>query len=280
MTCKFCVILKIDLFMKNRMTYIILFLFAFIFQLNAQLQYVDYEYVDGTKEREAIDMRRITFRYYYNDRLSYRIKKFSIDNVFDTLRPFDTAQNALRAICSDKLSFSFKDGEPSEVSGPYEIPSSMGNTMRILFSYGFKLDKKDADNGIMAISFYSYSLPDFAYHNGKQISSISGSIGYSKFRNIPSSILNEELKENLKPFYLAPILLKGTSNVADASYIKFVSSSLSNEMAVNRVMVINNLKRMGYTLTSQKGVFPLTYQNDKGSSILMYETYIMIKVSK
>ena len=31
MTCKFCVILKIDLFMKNRITYIILFLFAFIF---------------------------------------------------------------------------------------------------------------------------------------------------------------------------------------------------------------------------------------------------------
>ena len=36
--------------MNNRITYIILFLFAFIFQLNAQLQYVDYEYVDGTKE--------------------------------------------------------------------------------------------------------------------------------------------------------------------------------------------------------------------------------------
>ena len=280
MTCKFCVILKIDLFMKNRMTYIILFLFAFIFQLNAQPQYIDYEYVDGTKEREAIDMRRITFQYCYNDRLSYRIKNFSIDNVFDTLRPVDIVQNALRAICSDKLSFSFKDGEPSEVSGPYEIPSSMGNTMRILFSYGFKLDKKDADNGIMAISFYSYSLPDFAYHNGKQISSISGRFSYFKFKTIRSTILNDDLAENLNPFYLAPITLTGSSDVSDASYIKFVFPSSSNELAVARVTVINNLKRMGYTLTSQKGVFPLTYQNPNGNTIMMYETYIMVKVTE
>ena len=266
--------------MKYRVTYIILFLFAFLFPSIAQNSFIEYEYVDGTKERNTIDMGRMSFQYYYTEGLTYRIRNIYIDNVYDTLTPMDIEQNALRASCSDKLSFSFKDGEPSEVSGPYEMSSSMGNTMRILFSYGFKLDKKDADNGIMAISFYSYSLPDFAYHNGKQISSVSGSIGYSKFRNIPSSILNEELKENLKPFYLAPILLKGTSDVADASYIKFVSSSLSNEMAVNRVTVINNLKRMGYTLTSQKGVFPLTYQNDKGNTILMYETYIMVEVSK
>ena len=264
--------------MKYRVTYIILFLFAFLFQLNAQPQYIDYEYVDGTKEREAIDMRRMSFMYCYNDRLSYRIKNFSIDNVFDTLRPVDIVQNALRAICSDKLSFSFKDGEPSEVSGPYEIPSSMGNTMRILFSYGFKLDKKDADNGIMAISFYSYSLPDFAYHKGKQISSISGRFSYFKFKTIRSTILNDDLADNLNPFYLAPITLTGTSDVSDASYIKFVFPSSSNELAVARVTVINNLKRMGYTLTSQKGVFPLTYQNQNGNTILMYETYIMVKV--
>ena len=155
--------------MKSRIAYIILLLMTFIFPSFSQNSYIEYEYVDGTKEREAIDMRRMSFKYCYNDRLSYRIKNFSIDNVFDTLRPVDIAQNALRAICSDKLSFSFKDGEPSEVSGPYEMSSSMGNTMRILFSYGFKLDKKDADNGIMAISFYSYSLPDFAYHNGKML---------------------------------------------------------------------------------------------------------------
>ena len=262
--------------MKYRVTYIILFLFAFIFQLNAQSQYIDYEYVDGTKEREAIDMRRMSFKYCYNDRLSYRIKNFSIDNVFDTLRPVDIVQNALRSICSDKLSFSFKDGEPSEVSGPYEMPSSMGNTIRILFSYGFKLDKKDADNGIMAISFYSYELPDFAYHNGKQVSSISGRISYFKFKSITSTILNDELAENLKPFYLAPITLTGISDVADASYIKFISPSSSNEMAVNRVMVINNLKRMGYTLRSQKGVFPLIYKKDNASTVKMYETYIEV----
>ena len=267
--------------MKNRMTYIILFLFAFIFQLKAQPQYVEYEYVDGTKEREAIDMRRITFQYCYNDRLSYRIKNFSIDNVFDTLRPVDIAQNALRAICSDKLFFSFKDGEPSEVSGPYEIPSSMGNTMRILFSYGFKLDKKDADNGIMAISFYSYSLPDFAYHNGKQISSISGRISYFKVKTIPSKILNDELRENLKPFYPTSLIEK-----SDGSYLDFVSPSYNedekntklNGLSLECVNLTNNLKRMGYTLTSQKGVFPLTYQNQNGNTILMYETSIMVKV--
>ena len=192
--------------MKSRIAYIILLLMTFVFPSVAQNSYIDYEYVDGTKEREAIDMRRITFQYCYNDRLSYRIKNFFIDNVFDTLRPVDIAQNALRAICSDKLSFSFKDGEPYEVSGPYEIPSSMGNTMRILFSYGFKLDKKDADNGIMAISFYSYSLPDFAYHNGKQISSISGRFSYFKFKTIRSTILNDDLADNLNPFYLAPTI--------------------------------------------------------------------------
>ncbi|MEE1260770.1 MAG: hypothetical protein U0K66_11385, partial [Paludibacteraceae bacterium] len=116
------------------------------------------------------------------------------------------------------------------------------------------------------------------YHNGKQISSISGRISYFKFKTIKSTILNEDLAENLNPFYLAPITLTGSSDVSDASYIKFIFSTLSNELAVARVTVINNLKRMGYTLTSQKGVFPLTYQNQNGNTILMYETYIMVKV--
>ncbi len=275
MTCKFCVFLKIDLIMKYRVTYIILFLFAFLFQLNAQLQYVDYEYVDGTKEREAIDMRRITFQYCYNDRLSYRIKNFSIDNVFDTIRPMDLARNESRKLIDDVLHIKFRDGEPVSVSGPFNMTSMGGFRMD---SYGFRSDKKDADNGIMSISFYSYELPDFAYHNGKQISSISGRISYFKFKTIKSTILNDDLAENLNPFYLAPITLTGSSDVSDASYIKFIFSTLSNELAVARVTVINNLKRMGYTLTSQKGVFPLIYQNQNGNTILMYETYIMVKV--
>ena len=264
--------------MKYRVTYIILFLFAIIFQLSAQISYVEYQYVDGTKEKNTIEFERMSFQYSQSERLTYMIRNIYIADVFDTLTPMDIAQNVSRPTCSDKLIFSFKDGEPSEVSGPYEMSSSMGNTMRILFSYGFKLDKKDADNGIMAISFYSYSLPDFAYHNGKQISSISGRISYFKFKTIRSTILNDELVENLKPFYLAPISLKGTSDVSDESYINFVFPSSSNELAVARVTVINNLKRMGYTLTSQKGVFPLTYQNQNGNTILMYETSIMVKV--
>ena len=130
----------------------------------------------------------------------------------------------------------------------------------------------------MSISFYSYELPDFAYHNGKQISSISGRISYFKFKTIRSTILNDDLAENLNPFYLAPITLTGTSDVSDASYIEYIFPSSYNELAVARVKVINNLKRMGYTLTSQKGVFPLTYQNKNGNTILMYETSIMVKV--
>ncbi len=264
--------------MKYRVTYIILFLFAIIFQLSAQISFIEYQYVDGTKEKNTIEFERMSFQYYHNEGLTYRIRNIYIDNVFDTLTPMDIEQNALRASCSDKLIVSFNEGEPSEVSGPYEMSSSMGNTMRILFSYGFKLDKKDADNGIMSISFYSYELPDFAYHNGKQISSISGRISYFKFKTIRSTILNDDLADNLNPFYLAPISLKGTSDISDASYINFVFPSSSNELAVARVTVINNLKRMGYTLTSQKGVFPLTYQNQNGNTILMYETSIMVKV--
>ena len=263
--------------MKYRVTYIILFLFAIIFQLSAQISFVEYQYVDGTKEREAIDMGRMSFMYCHNEGLTYRITDICIDNVFDTIRPMDLARNESRKLIDDVLHIKFRDGEPVSVSGPFNMTSMGGFRMD---SYGFRSDKKDADNGIMAISFYSYSLPDFAYHNGKQISSISGRFSYFKFKTIKSTILNDDLADNLNPFYLAPITLTGSSDVSDASYIKFIFSTLPNELAVARVKVINNLKRMGYTLRSQKGVFPLTYQNDKGSSILIYETYIIVKVTE
>ena len=261
--------------MKNRITYIMLFLFAFLFPSVAQNSYVEYEYIDGTKESNIIDMERMSFKYCHNEGLTYRITDICIDNVFDRIMPMDLARNESRKLIDDVLHIKFRDGEPVSVSGPFNMTSMGGFRMD---SYGFKLDKKDADNGIMAISFYSYSLPDFAYHNGKQISSISGRISYFKFKTIKSTILNEDLAENLNPFYLAPITLTGTSDVSDASYIEFISPSSYNELAVARVTVINNLKRIGYTLTSQKGVFPLTYQNQDGNTILMYEDYIMVKV--
>ena len=261
--------------MKYRILYIMLFLFAFLFPSVAQNSYIEYEYVDGTKESNIIDMERMSFKYCHNEGLTYRITDICIDNVFDTIRPMDLARNESRKLIDDVLHIKFRDGEPVSVSGPFNMTSMGGFRMD---SYGFRSDKKDADNGIMSISFYSYELPDFAYHNGKQISSISGRISYFKFKTIKLTILNDDLADNLNPFYLAPITLTGTSDVSDASYIKFIFSTLPNELAVARVTVINNLKRMGYTLTSQKGVFPLTYQNQNGNTILMYETNIMVKV--
>ena len=275
MTCKIFDNINIDLFMKYRILYIMLFLFAFLFPSVAQNSYIEYEYVDGTKESNIINMERMSFKYCHNEGLTYRITDICIDNVFDTIRPMDLARNESRKLIDDVLHIKFRDGEPVSVSGPFNMTSMGGFRMD---SYGFRSDKKDADNGIMSISFYSYELPDFAYHNGKQISSISGRISYFKFKAIKSTILNDDLAENLNPFYLAPITLTGSSDVSDASYIKFIFSTLSNELAVARVTVINNLKRMGYTLTSQKGVFPLTYQNQNGNTILVYETNIMVKV--
>lgn len=255
--------------MKSRVAYIFLLLMTFVFPSIAQDSYIDYEYADGTMERSTIDLDRIHFTYFPKEGSSFIIKEILIENVFDTLTPMNIGQKESRLRYSDKLNVSFYDGEPSGMSGPFMIK---GHLDRYVFRSGIV----DANNGIMVVSFNADKR--YAYHNGKQISSIHGSIVYSKFRIIPASILSEELIENLKPFYLAPITLTGTSDVSDASYIKFVFPSSSNELAIARVTVINNLKRMGYTLTSQKGVFPLTYQNQDGNTILMYETSIMVKV--
>ena len=253
--------------MKSRIAYIILLLMTFVFPSVAQNSYIEYEYVDGTKERNTIGTERFYCRYYQNEGSSYRIKTIYIDNVFDTLIPNMGSQ------IFDKLIFKFNDGELSDVIGP--SLQCMGDR---LDSYEYKLDKVNPKAGIMSVLFKSNSLPRFAYHNGKQISSISGRISYSRVKTIKSTILNDDLAENLNPFYLAPITLTGTSDVSDASYIEYIFPSSYNELAVARVEVINNLKRIGYTLTSQKGVFPLTYQNQDGNTIMMYETYIMVKV--
>ena len=50
-----------------------------------------------------------------------------------------------------------------------------------------------------------------------------------------------------------------------------------NDLSLERVAVINNLKRMGYTLTSAKGVFPLTYQDKDGNKISTKEQEIAEK---
>ncbi len=261
--------------MKSRIAYIILLLMTFVFPSFSQNSYIDYEYVDGTKERNTIGTERFYCRYYQNEGSSYRIKTIYIDNVFDTLIPNIGSQ------IFDKLIFVFNDGELSYLAGPRYI-YSMGNR---LDNYVYNSDKVNPKAGIMAVSFNSNKLPNFAYHNGKQISSISGRISYFKVKTISSKMLNDELKENLKPFYLDPTLLTGKSS---GLYIKFISPSYDknakkanlNDLSIERVNVIKNLKQMGYTLTSQKGVFPLTYQNPNGNTIMMYETYIMVKVTE
>ena len=45
--------------MKSRIAYIILFLTSFIFPSIAQDSYVEYEYVDGTKETDIISFDRL-----------------------------------------------------------------------------------------------------------------------------------------------------------------------------------------------------------------------------
>ena len=254
--------------MKSRIAYIFLLLMTFVFPSIAQDSYIDYEYVDGTKERNTIGTERFYCRYYQNEGSSYRIKTIYIDNVFDTLIPNMGSQ------IFDKLIFKFNDGELSDVIGP--SLQCMGDR---LDSYEYKLDKVNPKAGIMSVLFKSNSLPRFAYHNGKQISSISGRISYSRVKTIKSTILNDELRENLKPFYPTSLIEK-----SDGSYLDFVSPSYNeNEkntklygLSLERVKVINNLKQMGYRLTSLKGEFPLIYKKDNASTVKMYETYIEV----
>ncbi|MEE1083173.1 MAG: hypothetical protein UH850_05480 [Paludibacteraceae bacterium] len=259
--------------MKFRISYIILFLFAFIFPSIAQDSYIDYEYVDGTKEREAISSDRMECRYTFDKGSSYIISSIFIFNVFEPKK------GDLYYSC---LGVSFKNGELSSATGPRSY-TSMGDFNP--FQYDLKLGKIDSNKGIMTVCFKSKDTnPTTSRHNGKQIKSISGCISYSRLKIIPSTILNEELKDNLKPFYLDTTRLTGNSY---CSYIKFISPSYDenakkinmNDLSLERVAVINNLKRMGYTLTSAKGVFPLTYQDKDGNKILMYETYIMVVIT-
>ena len=260
--------------MKYRVTYIILFLFAFIFPSIAQDSFVEYEYVDGTKETDIISFDRMECKYSLDKGKSYIISNIFIHGVFEPKKgdPYISC-----------LWISFKNGEPSNAIGPRSY-TSMGNYYT-LFQYDLCSGKTVANNGITTVLFKSKDTnPTTSRHNGKQIKSISGCISYSRLKIIPTTILNEELKDNLKPFYLDTTRLTGNSY---CSYIKFISPSYDenakkinmNDLSLERVAVINNLKRMGYTLTSAKGVFPLTYQDKDGNKILMYETYIMVVIT-
>ena len=255
--------------MKNRITYIILFLFAFIFQLNAQPQYVEYEYVDGTKEREALNPNLIVYkRSFWND--VYSMTSINIDFVFDSLFVTPNSTNPVRA--DHRLIILFQDSKPNAIQFP-RFFNSMGNTL----PQDIIIDSKEStSNNRTVMTFKTIDKSLFFFHNGKQIASISGRLEYVKDKNIPASVIDSDMREMFLPFSHEEWTESTTGSTLKISNRSH--SSLYNEMAVTRVKIINNLKRMGYTLTSQKGVFPLTYQNQNGNTILMYETSIMVKV--
>ena len=268
MAYKVCLILKIDLFMKFRISYIILFLFAFIFHLNAQNQYLEYEYVDGTKERESLIPNQIVYkRSLWND--VYSMTSINIDFVFDSVfaRPNSPIPNRV----DHRLIILFQDSKPNAIQFP-RFFNSMGNTL----PQDIIIDSKEStSNNRTVMTFKTIDKSLFFFHNGKQIASISGRLEYVKDKTISPSVIDSDMR---KIFF--PLCHEVWTESTTGSTLKISTGSfkpLPNEMAVARVRVINNLKRMGYTLTSQKGVFPLTYQNQDGNTILVYESYILIR---
>lgn len=267
MTYKIFDILKIDLFMKNRMIYIILVLFAFIFQLKAQPQYVEYEYVDGTKERESLIPNQIVYkRSFWND--VYSMTSINIDYVFDSVfaRPNSPIPNRV----DHRMIILFQDSKPNAIQFP-RFFNSMGNTL----PQDIIIDSKEStSNNRTVMTFKTIDKSLFFFHNGKQIASISGRLEYVKDKTISPSVIDSDMR---KIFF--PLCHEVWTESTTGSTLKISTGSfkpLPNEMAVTRVKIINNLKRMGYVLTSSKGVFPLTYQNQDGKSILIYETYVLI----
>jgi len=266
---KGCLILKIDLFMKFRISYIILFLFAFIFHLNAQNQYLEYEYVDGTKERESLIPNLIVYkRSFWND--VYSMTSIKIDFAFDSLFVPPNSTNPVRA--DHRLIILFQDSKPNAIQFPRPF-NVMYNTMPL----DIDIDSKEStSNNQTIMTFKSVgNFPNSTFHKGKQVSSISGRLEYVKDKSISPSVIDSDMR---KIFF--PLCHEVWTESTTGSTLKISTGSfkpLPNEMAVARVRVINNLKRMGYTLTSQKGVFPLTYQNQDGNTILVYESYILIR---
>ena len=254
--------------MKYRVTYIILFLFAFIFHLNAQNQYLEYEYVDGTKEKESLNPNQIVYkRSFWND--VYSMTSINIDFVFDSVfaRPNSPIPNRV----DHRMIILFQDSKPNAIQFP-RFFNSMGNTL----PQDIIIDSKEStSNNRTVMTFKTTDKSLFFSHNGKQIASISGRLEYVKDKTISSSVYNSDMR---KIFF--PLCHEVWTESTTGSTLKISTGSfkpLPNEMAVTRVRIINDLKRMGYVLTSPKGVFPLTYQNQDGNTIGVYETYILIR---
>lgn len=255
--------------MKSCIVYIILFLAAFVFPSVAQNSYIEYEYVDGTKEREALNPNLIVYkRSFWND--VYSMTSIKIDFAFDSLFVTPNSPNPVGA--DHRLIILFQDSKPNAIQFPRPF-NVMYNTMLL----DIDIDSKEStSNNQTIMTFKSVgNFPNSTFHNGKQVSSISGRLEYVKDKSISPSVIDSDMR---KIFF--PLCHEVWTESTAGSTLKISTGSfkpLPNEMAVARVRIINNLKRIGYTLTSQKGVFPLTYQNQDGNTILMYESYILIR---
>ena len=245
-----------------------LFLFAFLFPSVAQNSYIEYEYVDGTKEKESLNPNQIVYkRSLWND--VYSMTSINIDYVFDSVfaRPNSPIPNRV----DHRMIILFQDSKPNAIQFP-RFFNSMGNTL----PQDIIIDSKEStSNNRTVMTFKTIDKSLFFFHNGKQIASISGRLEYVKDKPISSSVIDSDMR---KIFF--PLCHEVWTESTTGSTLKISTGSfkpLPNEMAVTRVKIINDLKRMGYVLTSQKGVFPLTYQNQDGNTIMMYDTYILIR---
>ena len=256
--------------MKIRLFYIMIFLMTFLSPSLAQNSFIEYVFSDGTKENEPIGLERIRFNWSHCRESLYRIKNIIIENVFDkkanVLGPKGMS-------VTPELIIYFEAGEPIGGGGPYPygfIDPPAPNIYEIL-------EKKENNNGTVTIQIKG-SYSGLAYYKGKRMSSLSGRITYPKFRNISSKILSEELTENLKPFYLDSLYSSGDACVRliSPSYDETAKKANLTDLSIERVTVVNNLKRLGYSLVSQKGEFPLTYRKEGEPDVRMYETYIEI----
>ena len=243
---------------------------TFLSPSEAQDSYLEYVFTDETRKVETIGLERIRFNWSHCRDSSYRMKTIIVENVFDkkanVLGPKGLS-------VTPELIIYFGDGEPRGGGGPTFygfIDPPAPNTYEIL-------EKKENNNGTVTLLFKG-SYSGLAYHKGKQMSSLSGRITYPKFRNISSKILSEELTENLKPFYLDSLYSSGDACVRliSPSYDETAKKVNLTDLSIERVTVVNNLKRLGYSLVSQKGEFPLTYRKEGEPDVRMYETYIEI----
>lgn len=239
---------------------------AFVFPSLAQDSFIEYTYLDSTKEIETLNPNRIEYkRSLLNE--EYSISSINVDFVFDSL--VIRQDLSTQVLVLQRMKILFDSAAPLGIQYPFSL------NVRILGG-NIDIDSKETTSNNRTIMAFNTTgrFPSYACHNGKQILSISGRLEYEKVKKISASAAGDNMRNLLYPFVLQEV----TEN-NDGSTLKFTwqtKSSLTQELAVARVSVINNLKRVGYSLTSTKGVYPLIYSEGVGNTIKMYENYIEI----